>query len=104
MKIKNAISKLCTKIQQSADSYIKESEEHIQETKDIHSFGKLMAYDRMDICQEIFMSAVSNLRTMRGKEEDAETNALEDFFIAIAMAKEVDKACLIYFDNIDNNQ
>ena len=98
MEMKNLISKLCTKIAQSADSYVKESKEHIQETNAL-SFGKLMAYDRMDLCQEIDVSIVSNLRTMRGKEEDDETNALEDFFIARAMAKEVDKASLIYFDN-----
>ena len=97
--MKLRFSKLCTKIVQSADSYIKESEEHIQETKDIHAFSKLMAYDRMDIHAEIDMSIVSNLRTMRGKEEDAKPNALENFFISRAMAEEVDKTSLIYLDN-----
>lgn len=96
MKIKNAISKLCTKIVQSADSYVKESEEHINEVKDIHSFRKLMAYDRLDLSQEVDTSIVSHLR--KNKDEEDDITLLENFFISKVTTKEVEKSSIIYFN------
>lgn len=96
MKLKNLVSKLCTKIVQSADSYVKESEEHINEVKDIHSFGKLMAYDRLDLSQEVDTSIVSHLR--KNKDEEDDITLLENFFISKVTTKEVEKSSIIYFN------
>lgn len=96
MKLKSCISKLCTKIAQSADSYVKESEEHINEVKDIHSFRKLMDYDRLDLSQEVDTSIVSHLR--KNKDEEDDITLLENFFISKVTTKEVEKSSIIYFN------